>query len=97
MKTFMRHTKSIGGKYGFALAVVICCTMAMDPALCQTTPEPRYTLDEAVALVKQSVGGEVLRAVAEEKDDRTIYEIRVLMDDGLVRDLVFDAETGLEE
>ena len=97
MKTFMRHTKSIGGTRGFALAVAFICSAAVEPALSQDAPEPRYSLDEAVALVKQSVGGEVLRAVAEEKDGRVIYEIRVLMDDGLVRNLVFDAETGLEE
>ena len=97
MKTIMRCTRFIRGKRGLVLAIALICMAATDPAFSQDSTEPRYTLDEAVVLVKQSVGGEVLRAVVEQKDGRTIYEIRVLTDDGLVRDLIFDAENGLEK
>jgi len=97
MKTIMRCTRFIRGIRGLVIAIALICMAATDPAFSQDPTEPRYTLDEAVVLVKQSVGGEVLRAVVEQKDGRTIYEIRVLTDDGLVRDLIFDAENGLEK
>ena len=48
-------------------------------------------------LVKESVGGEVLRAKTTQREGRIVHEIRILTDDGLVRDLLFDAENGLEK
>jgi len=71
--------------------------MIVQPVYSQAVTEPRYSLDEAVTLVKQSVGGQVLRAEKQKKNERIVYEIRILTDDGLVRDLVFDAENGLEQ
>ena len=97
MSTFMRFTRSEHGKRGLALALAIICIGFSQAVVCQTTTEPRYSLDEAVVLVKQSVGGEVLRAKSSQREGRTVYEIRILTDDGLVRDLLFDAENGLEK
>jgi hypothetical protein len=97
MITVMRSTRFTFCKCQLALATAIFCIAVTQPAFCQDTPEPRYSLDEAVMLVKKSVGGEVLRAKERLKNGRTVYEIRVLTDDGLVRDLLFDAESGLEE
>lgn len=97
MRTTMRRTRSFRGERRFAFALAIFWAIVVPPAEAQGDREPRYTLDEAVVIVKESVGGEVLRAVAREKDGRTIYEIRVLTADGLVRNLIFDAENGLEK
>jgi hypothetical protein len=93
----MRRSRFLRGQRRLAIALAIMTMMAMPVALPQAESEPRYTLDEAVAIVKDSVGGQVLRAVAREKNGRTIYEIRVLTNDGLVRNLIFDAEKGLEK
>jgi uncharacterized membrane protein YkoI len=97
MNNFMHHEKFTLGKHGLAPALAVICILIVQPAFCQIIEEPRYSLDEAVVLVKQSVGGEVLRAKKRQKNGRTVYDIRVLTDDGLVRDLLFDAENGLEE
>jgi len=97
MSDFMHCTRFAPGKRGLVFALTVICIVIAQPAFCQTIEEPRYSLDEAVVLVKQSVGGEVLRAKERQRNGRTVYEIRVLTDDGLVRDLLFDAETGLEE
>lgn len=56
--------------------------------------EPRYTLDQAVALVRDNHGGQVLQATSRKKGDRLVYRIRVLTDDGHVRTFVVDADTG---
>jgi hypothetical protein len=93
----MHFTKLAPGKCGLALALAIICMVFAPTVFCQTAVEPRYSLDEAVTLVKDSVGGEVLRAKTIQREGRIVHEIRILTDDGLVRDLLFDAENGLEE
>ena len=93
----MRCVRLIAWKRGVIPALALILNMIVQPVYSQAATEPRYSLDEAVTLVKQSVGGEVLRAESRQKNGRTVYEIRVLTDDGLVRDLVFDAENGLEK
>ena len=92
------HFKRLApGKCGWALALAINCIVFAPTVFCQTTVEPRYSLDDAVMLVKESVGGEVLRAKTTQREGRIVHEIRILTDDGLVRDLLFDAENGLEK
>ena len=54
-----------------------------------------YTLDEAVALVKDAFGGQVLKATSTERDGRLVHRIRILTDDGRVRTFVVDAQDGL--
>jgi hypothetical protein len=56
--------------------------------------EPRLSLDEAAALVRQRTGGRVVRADRRQQGDRLIYEIRILTDDGRVRTYRVDAATG---
>jgi len=56
--------------------------------------EQRYTLDEAVTLVRNTYGGQVLQATSRKKGERLVYRIRVLTDDGHVRTFVVDADTG---
>jgi len=58
---------------------------------------PKYSLDEAVSIVKKTFSGRVLRATPQQEDGRTVYEIRILTDEGLVRTITFDAESGQVE
>lgn len=52
------------------------------------------SLSEAIRLVEQRSGGQVLRAEAREEKGRTVYRIRVITDDGRVRTWHVDAESG---
>ena len=54
-----------------------------------------YTLDEAVALVKETFGGQVLKATSTERSGRLVHRIRILTDDGRVRTFIVDAQDGL--
>ncbi len=56
---------------------------------------PRYTLDQAVMLVRKVFGGQVLKATASEHDGRLVYRIRILTEDGRVRTFTVDARDGL--
>jgi uncharacterized membrane protein YkoI len=76
------------------LAVVVAAG-SIRVSLAQATP--KYSIDEAVTIVKKDFSGRVLRATPEQQDGRTIYEIRILTDDGLVRTIIFDAESGQVE
>ena len=57
---------------------------------------PRYSLDDAIALVKRKHDGTVVRAKTVQQDDRTIHQIRILTPDGRVRTIIVDAQTGIE-
>ena len=85
----MRLTGKIAIHIWFAVAATI-----IEPALSQTPP---YTLDDAVELVQKEIGGRVVRAETVQKDDRTVYEIRVLSDDGRVRTIEVDMLNGIQE
>ena len=55
----------------------------------------RMSLDAAVALVRERFGGRVIRAETRRRNDgRTIHEIRLLLDNGRVRTVLVDAESG---
>ncbi len=56
-----------------------------------------YSLDQAVALVKKTFGGQVLKATSGENEGRRIYRVRVLTEDGRVRTFTVDAQDGLVE
>lgn len=55
---------------------------------------PGYSLDRAVEGVRSSTGGRVLSADTRSRDGRSIYDIKVLTDDGRVRRMAIDGETG---
>ena len=69
------------------------------PALSQeATPDsPRYSLDDAITLVKEKIGGRVLRAEILHRDNLTVYQIRIITDDGRVRTINVDAQNGIED
>jgi uncharacterized membrane protein YkoI len=69
------------------------------PALSQeaNSDSPRYSLDDAITLVKEKVGGRVLRAETLQHDNRTVYQVRIITDDGRVRTINVDAQSGIEE
>jgi uncharacterized membrane protein YkoI len=72
------------------LAAILIWTIA--PAIAQS--EAGWSIDEAVAQVKKVVDGNVVRASSVEREGRAFYEIRVITDDGTVRTILFDAESG---
>src|SRR6056297_4080493 len=54
----------------------------------------RISLSEAIRLVEQRSGGQVLRAETRRAQDRTVHRIRVITEDGRVRTWEVDAESG---
>ena len=79
---------------GFVIAVTI-----LQPALSQEklAPGAPYSLDEAVALVKRTTGGRILRADTLRRNDRTIHRIRIITPDGRVRTINVDSLTGVQK
>ena len=79
---------------GFVLAATF-----NPPALSQeaSSDTPRYSLDDAITLVKEKIGGRVLRAETLQHDNRTVYQVRIITDDGRVRTINVDAQSGIEE
>ncbi len=69
------------------------------PVLSQeATPDTlRYSLDDAISLVKEKIGGRVLRAETVQRDNLTVYQIRIITDDGRVRTINVDAQNGIED
>jgi hypothetical protein len=57
-------------------------------------PPPDYSLDRAVEGVRSRTGGRVLSADTVRRDGRPVYDIKVLTDDGRVRRMAIDGETG---
>jgi uncharacterized membrane protein YkoI len=55
----------------------------------------RMSLDEAAAMVRDRFGGRVIRAESRRGNDgHTIHEIRLLLENGRVRTVRVDAESG---
>lgn len=90
----MNPTRKIFVSIG--LLIVLALTR---PALSQeSVPDsPRYSLDDAIALVKESNDGKILRAETLRKNNRIVYEIRVITDDGRVRTISVDSQNGIAE
>jgi uncharacterized membrane protein YkoI len=57
-------------------------------------PPPPYSLDRAVEGVRSRTGGRVLSADTVRRDGRPIYDIKILTNDGRVRSMAIDGETG---
>jgi uncharacterized membrane protein YkoI len=66
----------------------------LPPAALAADPARPLTLDEAAALVRQKVGGRVVRAETRGEGDDVVYEFRVVSADGRVRTVRVDAATG---
>ena len=56
--------------------------------------QERISLSEAIRLVEQRSGGQVLRAETRREKDRTVHRIRVITEDGRVRTWEVDAASG---
>jgi uncharacterized iron-regulated membrane protein len=54
----------------------------------------QVSLDQAVRMVRERSGGQVLRAETQRQNGRVVHRIRVLSDDGRVRNYSVDAQTG---
>lgn len=76
---------------GVVLTMVMSGSVVSPPAFAD---QDEYSLDAAIALVREKSGGKVLRADTKQSGERRVHEIRILTDDGHVRTYVVDAQTG---
>jgi uncharacterized membrane protein YkoI len=52
------------------------------------------SLESVIAQVRKDYPGQIIEIELDEEDDRFIYEIEVVNDDGVVIELEIDAATG---
>jgi uncharacterized iron-regulated membrane protein len=67
---------------------------AVDADLVAAARGARISLDQAVSMVLGRYGGKVIRAESRTRNGRTIHSIKLLTDDGRVRTVQVDGETG---
>lgn len=77
----------------FVISIGFAVAVAISQPVCSQTPP--YSEDEAIALVKKRVEGRVLKVSTRQRDDRTVYEIRILTPDASVRTIRVDAQNGI--
>jgi uncharacterized membrane protein YkoI len=68
--------------------------VAAGPPLRLAQAENGISLEEATRRVREQTGGQVLRAETKRDKGRAVHLIRVLTEDGRVRNWHVDAETG---
>lgn len=56
--------------------------------------KPMIEVRTAIALATRHVAGEVLKVELEREDGRFVYEVKVLSEDGHVREVELDAQDG---
>jgi len=56
--------------------------------------EHAFSLDDAIALVRNRSGGKVLRADTTHHDNEVLHEIRILTENGRVQTWIVDGNTG---
>lgn len=54
----------------------------------------RVSLQQAIAIATERVSGRVVRADTVNREGRVVHEVLIIQDDGLVRTVRVDAETG---
>jgi len=69
-------------------------TAAVDADFVAAARGARISLDQAVSMVLGRYGGKVIRAETRTRNGRTIHSIKLLTDDGRVRTVQVDGETG---
>lgn len=87
-------------------AALICATLALGGMQATGSPaaaagpqrlaqaSETISLSEAIRMVRERTGGQVLRAETKRDKGRSVHRIRVLTEDGRVRNWHVDAETG---
>jgi uncharacterized membrane protein YkoI len=83
----MRNRKTI-------LLAALCLLLAATSA---NATERRKSLDQAVSEAREQYNGRVLSAETQRRDGRESHRIRILTDDGRVKRLRIDAESGRPE
>jgi uncharacterized membrane protein YkoI len=89
-----------------AATALLCAVVVFGGGLAASTPAAAQaplqmmqesggvSLSEATRMVRERTGGQVLRAETKRDKGRTVHRIRVLTEDGRVRNWNVDAETG---
>lgn len=88
----MNFRKHSGRPRAWIVTAIVACALA-SPGWSDTVAGD-ISLDDAIAVVRQQIDGKVLRATTRSTDGRTVHEIRVLTDEGLVKTLTVDAQSG---
>lgn len=98
-----RPGRAIGLAAAFLCAIVLSAAPAAQAAkaapargaeLRLAQASEQVSLAEATRRVQQSTGGQVLRAETKRDKGRVVHRIRVLTEDGRVRTVHVDAESG---
>ena len=97
----MAATLLLGGDLALAQPRVLLQTVQADGPLApaqrdELVPSQRggVSLEQATAMARSRFPGRVVRAEPVQMGDRRVYEIRILGDDGRVRIVRIDAQTG---
>ncbi|WP_341937653.1 PepSY domain-containing protein [Marinimicrobium sp. C2-29] len=56
--------------------------------------EERISASQAAAIVQKHYGGKVLKVQSTQKNGRLIYRVKILLDNGRVRNVGVDAQSG---
>lgn len=56
--------------------------------------EERISASQAAAIVQEHYGGKVLKVQSTQKNGRVIYRVKILLDNGRVRNVGVDAQSG---
>ena len=87
----------------FSMLLALSVTAwAVSPAISGDQPEgppsksslPKVTMEEALKTALKHVPGRVVEAELEEEDEATFYEIEIIDSDGMVREILVDANSG---
>ncbi|WP_036188651.1 PepSY domain-containing protein [Marinimicrobium agarilyticum] len=97
----MKHLRAITLR--LALALSLAWTLGLPvpfaglpsamPAA-EAQPAARFSPAQAAALVQKQVGGKVLKVDTFERGGRVIYRVKILQQDGRIRTLNVDGQSG---
>jgi len=83
-----RHRQYFYRLRSIAPVCLLVCALCIDSAWAQM---PTMTLDQAIRAAQQQMPGKLVAAVTERRGEQTVYLIRILCADGVVRTVVIDA------
>jgi uncharacterized membrane protein YkoI len=88
MKFVLRNSAGLSHRRALLRALLFACTMScIGNAVAQT-----MTSDEAVARARAQVPGKLVAVNKERQGERTVYRVRILGADGVVRTVFIDAD-----
>lgn len=56
--------------------------------------EAKVTIDQAIKTASEKVPGHVIEAELEKKHDKTVWEVEIVTDDKMIKEVHIDADSG---